>query len=129
MACLLDCGVHLNEMLTIIREVSTNEVIKETITQVHRAIREGGSLSEALSNEWYIPRYTIDFIKTGEMMGGLQDLLRKSAEMIESEIVQRAEVLLSMIEPIIISILAFVAGFIVIATFLPLYRFLSYLAK
>ncbi|MHC9541873.1 MAG: type II secretion system F family protein [Vulcanimicrobiota bacterium] len=128
LACLLEYGVYMNEALLKIRNISQNVIINNHMEEVCQKVKQGQELSEAMRLNWLIPRYVIDFIKTGEATGTLADMLRKSAEMIEQELLQRVETLLAMFEPIIISLLSIVLGFIIIATFLPLYNLIKALS-
>jgi len=121
LACMLEHGVFINDALVKIRGLSDNVILNSHLEQVYTKVKGGNELSESLKLDWLVPRYVIDFIRTGEATGALTDMLRKSSEMIEQELLQRVETLLSMFEPVIISILSIVIGFIIIATFLPLY--------
>jgi type IV pilus assembly protein PilC len=51
--------------------------------------------------------------------------VRKAAEMLEEQVNGRLDTILSIIEPLIISFLAFAVGFIMISIFLPLYNMVS----
>ncbi|MGV8123818.1 MAG: type II secretion system F family protein [Candidatus Xenobiia bacterium LiM19] len=128
LACMLEYGVFMNEALPKVREISQNVIIYNHMEEVCLKVKQGEELSEAMKLDWLVPRYAIDFIKTGEATGSLADMLRRSSEMIEQELLQRVETLLAMFEPIIISLLSIVLGFIIIATFLPLYNLIKALS-
>lgn len=128
LACMLEYGVFMNEALLIIKDISQNVIINNHMTEVCQKVKQGEELSEAMKLDWLVPRFAIDFIKTGEATGTLADMLRRSSEMIEQELLQKVETLLAMFEPIIISILSIVLGFIIIATFLPLYNLIKALS-
>ncbi|MDQ7823164.1 MAG: type II secretion system F family protein [Candidatus Eremiobacteraeota bacterium] len=128
LACMLEYGVYMNEALTKIKEISQNTILKYHMEEVYQKVRQGDDLSEAMSAIWFVPRFAVDFIMTGEATGTMADMLRKSSEVIEQELLQRVETLLAMFEPLVISLLSVVLGFIIIATFLPLYNLIKVLS-
>jgi type IV pilus assembly protein PilC len=125
LACMLECGVTISEALKILRDMSENQVFKEFLHDSLTSIKEGSSLYTALKDRWFIPRYAIDLIQTGESTGDLPDMVRRAAEMMEERVNERLEAFLAMLEPVIISFLALAVGFIMIAIFLPLYNVIS----
>jgi type IV pilus assembly protein PilC len=121
-ACMLECGVHIVDALKVMYESSRNLVFKDFFGSVLDEMNKGENFSASLSEGWFIPRYTIDLINVGEVAGELPYMMRRAGEMLEERITFRLEAMLNVFEPLIISTLAGIMGFIMIAVFLPMYN-------
>ena len=73
-----------------------------------------------LENANIFPDMVISMIEVGEETGALPDMLTRVADVYEEEIDVAVESLTSLIEPIMIVMLAVIVGTIVIAMFLPM---------
>jgi type IV pilus assembly protein PilC len=66
------------------------------------------------------PPMVVSMVQVGEETGQLPDMLTKVADVFEEEVDNAVAGLTSMLEPIMIVMLALVVGTIVVALFLPL---------
>jgi type II secretory pathway component PulF len=128
LACMLECGVTITESFRILKELMGNEVFRLYIDEVQRGLGEGMSLHELFSQNRFIPRYAVNLVESGEEAGELPGMMRKIATMMEEEISQSLETFLHLLEPLCIGVLAFVVGFILVATFLPFYGIMNSLS-
>jgi type IV pilus assembly protein PilC len=120
-ACMLECGVPLMETLRISKEMIPNEIFKELTEAIILGMKEGNNLSDIIRGHRMIPRYAFDMIQVGEVTSELPYMVRKTAEFTEGNVNQKLETALKLIEPIVMAVLAIFAGFILVATFFPLY--------
>lgn len=117
---LVTSGVPILQALHITRETAGNVVIGNAIQQVHDSVKEGESIVQPLEASGAFPPMVISMIDVGEETGQLPEMLLKIAEVYDDEVDNAVAALTSMLEPIMIVILALVVGTIVIALFMPL---------
>jgi len=117
---LITSGVPILQALNIVRETSGNEVISQAVGNVHDSIREGESIAGPLRDTKVFMPMVISMIEVGEETGKLPDMLMKIADVYDNDVDNAVAGITSIIEPILIVMLAVIVGFIVIALFLPL---------
>jgi type IV pilus assembly protein PilC len=117
---LLTGGVPILQALNIVREITGNAVISRAVTQVHDSVKEGETMVAPLEASGVFPGMVMSMIQVGEETGALPEMLMKIAETYDEEVDTAVEALTSVIEPIMIIMLAVIVGTIVIAMFLPL---------
>lgn len=117
---LIASGVPILQALNIVRETAGNAVIAKAVTQVHDSVKEGESIVQPLEASKVFPPMVVSMIEVGEETGALPDMLMKVADVYDDEVDNAVAALTSLLEPIMIVILALIVGTIVIALFLPL---------
>ncbi|MFL6528552.1 MAG: type II secretion system F family protein [Chthoniobacterales bacterium] len=126
---LVTSGVPILQALNITRETAGNAVIARAITQVHDSVKEGESIMMPLEASGVFPPMVISMIDVGEETGQLPEMLLKIAEVYDDEVDNSVAALTSLLEPVMIVILALVVGTIVIALFMPLISIISTLQQ
>ncbi len=117
---LLGSGVPVLQALNIVRETAGNEVIARAIQQVHDSVKEGDTMAMPLEASGVFPSMVVSMVDVGEETGALPEMLGKVADAYEDEVDTAVEGLTSLLEPMMIMMLAVVIGTIVIAMFVPL---------
>jgi type IV pilus assembly protein PilC len=117
---LVTSGVPILQALLITRKTAGNTVIAGAILQVHDRIKEGESIVQPLEASGAFPPMVISMIDVGEETGQLPEMLLKIAEIYDDEVDNSVAGLTSMLEPMMIVVLALIVGTIVIALFMPL---------
>ncbi|MES2507294.1 MAG: type II secretion system F family protein [Verrucomicrobiota bacterium] len=117
---LVTSGVPILQALNITRETAGNVVVSDAITKVHDAVKEGESMVAPLESSSVFPPMVISMVDVGEETGQLPEMLLKIADVYEDEVDNAVAGLTSMLEPLMIVMLAVVVGVIVMALFLPL---------
>ena len=125
MQMLLSAGVPMLEAMSISGEAVNNIVFEEQITQASTMVRSGKPLSVALKGREYIMSLLPQMAATGEQSGKVDEMLGKAAQVYEDELDERLAAISTMIEPILMVIMALMAGFIVIAILFPIYALVS----
>lgn len=120
LSTLLASGVSILNALDIVRDTSTNQVLKNAVQSVHDAVKEGETMTAPLQNAKIFPDMVISMIEVGEETGALPEMLTRIADVYEDEVDVAVDGLTSLIEPIMIVGLAGIVGTIVIAMFLPM---------
>ena len=125
---LMSSGVPVLGALAIVRETSGNEVVASAIQKVHDAVRDGDGISKPLGDTKIFPEMVISMVEVGEETGKLPEMLNKIADTYDEEVDNAVSALTSLIEPLMIVLLAGVVGTIVIALFMPLTTIITKLA-
>lgn len=84
-------------------------------------MKGGKALSESLKNEDYILTFVPQMISIGEKSGKIDDMMGKAAQVYEDELDEQIKSISTAIEPILMVVLAAVAGTLVAAILLPIY--------
>lgn len=83
---------------------------------------------QAVSGTKIFPEMVISMVEVGEETGKLPEMLDKIANTYDEEVDNAVSALTSMIEPLMIVLLAVIVGGIVIALFLPLTKIIEKLS-
>ncbi|MBG7607935.1 MAG: type II secretion system F family protein [Verrucomicrobia bacterium] len=126
---LVTSGVPILQALNITRDTAGNVVISEAIGKVHEAVKEGESIVTPLSSSGVFPNMVISMVDVGEETGQLPEMLLKVADVYDDEVDNAVTALTSILEPIMIVILALVVGAVVFALFLPLIKMISTMSE
>lgn len=122
---LLSAGVPMLEAMKISGAAMNNVVIEEQITEASTMVRSGKPLSVALKGRDYILPLVPQMAAIGEQSGRIDDMLGKAAQVYEDELDARLAVISTLIEPILMVLLAVVAGGLVMAVLFPIYSLVS----
>ena len=118
---LLVTGVPMLDMLAIAAEGVNNAVVAEEITRAAGKVQSGKALSAALQTEDYILPMVPQMIKIGEQSGRIDEMMGKTAQAYEDELDEEIQAISTMIEPIMMVILAIFAGVLIRAVLFPIY--------
>jgi len=126
---LVTSGVPILQALNITRDTAGNVIISDAISKVHEAVKEGESIVTPLSSSGVFPNMVISMVDVGEETGQLPEMLLKVADVYDDEVDNAVTALTSILEPIMIVILALVVGAVVFALFLPLIKMISTMSE
>lgn len=118
---LLKTGVPMLDMLKISSEAVNNTIIGNSITKASEKVKGGKALSSSLASEEYILPFVPQMIKIGEQSGKVDEMMGKAAQVYEDELDEEIKALSTAIEPMLMVVLAVVAGGLVGAILLPIY--------
>jgi type IV pilus assembly protein PilC len=122
---LVTSGVPILQALNITRDTAGNVVISQAIEKVHEAVKEGETIVTPLQASGVFPNMVISMVDVGEETGQLPEMLLKVADVYDDEVDNAVTALTSILEPIMIVILALIVGAVVFALFLPLIKMIS----
>jgi type IV pilus assembly protein PilC len=118
---LLSTGVPMLEMMKISASSVGNVVVAEDIRKASEKVRGGKSLSSSLKSSDYVLPLVPQMISIGEQSGGIDAMMGKAASFYENELDNTIRSISTAIEPILMVVLALVAGVMVAAILLPVY--------
>ncbi|KPJ62822.1 MAG: pilus assembly protein PilC [Planctomycetes bacterium DG_23] len=117
---LVASGVPILEALNITRDTCGNEVVARAMSNVHDSIREGETMEEPLRQSKVCDDMVVNMVAVGEETGELDRMLLKISDTYDDDVDAAVEGLTSLLEPLMIVILAVIVGTIVISLFMPL---------
>ena len=119
-ATLLRSGVPALQALQITKSVVANKVLQDALQDVHDHVIEGTDISTPMKMSGVFPPTVSYMVGVGEQAGNLEEMLERVAATYDEEVDFATQKLTSVIEPLIIVMLAVVVAGIVIAIVLPL---------
>lgn len=122
---LLATGVAMLDMLRITSGAVNNSVISASVDRAAEKVKGGKALSASLSTEDYILPLVPQMIKIGEQSGKIDEMMGKTAQVYEDELDEEIKAISTAIEPILMVVLAIVAGGMVGAILLPIYSLVN----
>jgi type IV pilus assembly protein PilC len=118
-------GVPILQSLNIVKETAGNVILRRAISQIHDNVKNGDTIAAPLRQAGVFPVMVAGMIDVGEQTGALPEMLNKIADNYDEEVDNSVSALMSLIEPVMIVILAVVVGSIVVAMFLPILEIIT----
>jgi type IV pilus assembly protein PilC len=122
---LLSTGVPMLDMLRITSESVNNTIVAKNINRAADKVKGGKALSSSLQSEDYILPLVPQMIKIGEQSGKIDEMMGKVAQVYEDELDEEIRTISTAIEPILMVVLAIVAGGMVGAILFPIYSLVN----
>ncbi len=122
---LLSTGVSMLDTLNITGRAINNTLVEKSIERAADKVQGGKALSVALEPEEVILPLVSQMIKIGEQSGKIDDMLGKVAQVYEDELDEEIRTISTAIEPILMVVLAVVAGGMVGAILFPIYSLVN----
>lgn len=113
--------VFITDSIEMLGNVTSNEIYKGIIREAITNLSAGAGLSKAFENKWAFPRIAYEMLLTGEKTGRLGVMMENVASYYEDEQKNLVQRLKSLIEPIMIILLAGVVGVVLMAIFMPMF--------
>lgn len=122
MAGLMDSGTPALTAMETSKFTLKNVVMREAVNDAIIKVREGSSMSSALRQTGLLPPLVVQMVAGGEASGDIGKMFSKSAEYLEDEFDSSTSIFLSLLEPVIIILMAGMILVIIAAIFLPILR-------
>lgn len=127
LALLLKNNQDLLTSLEIAKDVVGNKIYKEFFREARIKVEKGLTLSNSLYQNHYIPDIVFRMIKIGEESGRLPTVLEYLSRHYQKLIKTYLKKMISLLEPIMIIVLAVIVGTLIISVMMPLFDIYSYL--
>ena len=121
LSSLFSSSVPILQALTIVEKVVGNPVIARVVRESRTSLEQGSTLTAPLEKSWIFPPLVTQMTAIGESTGSLDYMLEKIAVFYEDDVDRTVDTLKSLIEPLMIVILAAVVGTIVMAIMVPMF--------
>ncbi len=114
-------GVPILKSLEIVCNTVGNQVIANAVKDSMKEIQQGGMMSLALQKSAVFPALAIQMISIGEETGELDSMMMKVADFYEDEVEQAVKALTSILEPLMMVLIAAMVGTILLSMYLPMF--------
>lgn len=129
LATLISSGVPLMEAMEVVENIIGNTMVSEGLKEAANDIKMGKGLAKPLKRIGIFPHMVIQMITVGESSGSLDSILKKTADFYDSEVDAEVSQMTTLIEPLIIVVLALVVGFIVISIVMPMFKIYNFVGQ
>ncbi|HOE11755.1 MAG TPA: type II secretion system inner membrane protein GspF [bacterium] len=119
---LLANGVNILRALEITEEVVSNKIIAKNIREMAGNIKEGERLSDRMAQSPYFPPLAVNMVAVGEETGDMERTLNRVAQSYENETERAMKTVTTLLEPMMIVVMAVIVGFIVFAMIMPIFQ-------
>lgn len=122
---LVSAGLQIIPALRIVRDTLGNLVLMQAIDEVTERVSTGQSLAEPLERCGYFPPILIQIVNIGERSGRLETMLLHAAGAFDRQVNASITVLTKALPPILLVVMAGLAGFVLLGILLPLMQLQS----
>lgn len=124
-ANLIKHDVFITDSMDILSKVTENEVYKRIIQEAINNLSKGNGVSIAFKGHWAFPETAYEMLLTGEKTGKLGEMMAHVASYYQEEQTNIITRLKSLIEPLMIILLAAIVGVILLAVVVPMFDIYS----
>lgn len=121
LSTLLKSGVPVLHALGIVKTILSNRVIISAMQPLQAGLKSGKGLSGPLEKSGVFPAMAVHMITVGETSGTLDDMLTRVSETYDKEVELSIKQIISLLEPLMILLMALIIGFIVISMLLAIF--------
>lgn len=122
---LIKHDVFITDSMDILSRITENEVYKKIIDDAITNLSKGNGVSVAFKGHWAFPATAYEMLVTGEKTGKLGEMMEHVAAYYQEENTNLVARMKSLIEPIMIVMLAVIAGVILLAVVVPMFDIYS----
>lgn len=122
---LIKHDVFITDSMDILSKITENEVYKKIINDAIVNLSKGNGVSVAFKGHWAFPETAYEMLVTGEKTGKLGEMMDHVATYYQEEQTNIVARLKSLIEPIMIVLLAVIVGVILLAVVVPMFDIYS----
>lgn len=120
-ASLLNHGVFITDSMEVLSKITNNEIYKRIIANTLNNLGKGESISKSFKGEWAFPIVAYEMLVTGENTGQLGLMMEKVADHFQNLHKNLVNQMKSLIEPLMIIVLAAIVGVILLAIVVPMF--------
>ncbi|MDZ4182165.1 MAG: type II secretion system F family protein [Candidatus Cloacimonadaceae bacterium] len=118
---LMAAGVPIMDTMELTENVVQNAVVEGGVRRARVMVKEGYGVANSFRRTGLFPPTLLQMISTGEETGDMDKLLSKAAQFYEKLVDSVIDRLTSLIEPLLIVIMAAVVGTIIVVIYLPIF--------
>lgn len=122
---LIKHDVFITDSMDILSKITENEVYKKIINNAIENLSKGNGVSVAFKGHWAFPETAYEMLLTGEKTGKLGEMMEHVSTYYQEEQTNIIARLKSLIEPVMIVLLAVIVGVILLAVVVPMFDIYS----
>lgn len=124
-SALIKHDVLITDSMEILSKITENEVYKKIINSAIDNLSKGNGVSVAFKGKWAFPETAYEMLLTGEKTGRLGEMMIHVSEYYQEEQSNIISRLKSLIEPVMIVLLAVIVGIILMSVVVPMFDIYS----
>ncbi|MBE0535339.1 MAG: type II secretion system F family protein [Phycisphaerae bacterium] len=128
MSTLLGSGVPILDALKIVTRMSANDVIRETLENIHTRVVEGEPIARSMGGNKIFPRLMVKTVQVGEDSGSLPEVLERVSVFYERKVDSAIQAMLGLLEPLLIVVVGGIVLVVLLALYMPIFT-MSDIAK
>lgn len=117
---LVSAGIPILSALRVVRDTLGNAAMMSAIDQVQERVTTGASLADPLERSGFFPPLLVQIVAIGEKSGRLESMLMHAAGAFDRQVNSSLKVFTKALPPVLLCIMAVVAGFVLAGILLPL---------
>ncbi|QXM05993.1 type II secretion system F family protein [Crassaminicella indica] len=125
LSTLLASGIPLIQALDIVSRIVGNVIVEKGILKAKEDVRKGIDLTTPIKQIGVFPPMVNAMIRIGEESGSLDEILDKTANFYDEEVEATLQKMSTLLEPLMIVLMAIIIGAIVIAMILPMFDMMN----
>ncbi len=125
LASLVANGVMALQAISVARQVVENRSIESVVDEIFSSVQQGNGISAVLYKSKYFPVLVANMVSTGEKTGAIPEVLTKMADYYDAEVSAAIRDLLTLMEPLLIVVMAIIVGFVIAGLMLPTFQMSS----
>lgn len=118
---LLKNGVPVLRSMEIVEQTVGNRVVAAAVAEARARVKDGASLSRPLAQGGIFPSLLTDMLAVGEEAGDMPGALEHIAHRYDEELNRSLKFLTTVLEPLILLLVAGLVGFVVTAMIMPVF--------
>ena len=122
---LIKHDVFITDSMEILGRITENEIYKHIINDAITNLSKGNGLSIAFKGNWAFPETAYEMLLTGEKTGKLGEMMEHVSQYYQEEQTNIVTRLKSLIEPVMIVMLAVLVGIVLLAVVVPMFDIYS----
>jgi type II secretory pathway component PulF len=129
LGALMQNGVPVLTALKITENVVQNVVLQGAIALTREGVTDGKTIAQPLASSGVFPKLMVDLVHIGEQTGDVPAALDNLADTYDNELNVSLRVVTTLIEPILIVVIALVVGFMLVGVLQAMFKITSSIGK
>lgn len=122
LSTLLKNGITLDKALALCAGASGSPALDDVVLDCALQVRKGTSFAEVLRAVQWIPREYRELVYIGERTNRLDEIIGGAADALESQIQNRLDTMLKLLEPALLVVMGSIVALFVFALIMPILR-------
>ncbi len=124
---LLSSGMDVVDAMEVISPVLGNKNVEKRFRMATADVREGKSLTEALTNHHLFPMILLQMVSVGEKTGSVDQVLLQSSSYFDEQAERSLTAMTTLLQPILLGIMAAIVVVLFIAIYSPMFAMMTQL--
>ena len=125
LSMLIKSGIGLAESVRMVAATMTNTFVRVRLRKAASDIEKGRTLKDAILSLGLFPELLLKIIAVGESTGHTDNVLDKTADVMERRLDERLARLTTVLEPALIIVLSLIVGVVLVSVILPVARIMN----